>query len=90
MKNTLVRFLPIALLTAVSAFSQNINGTFTGVISDATGGVTPNANITARNVATAAMFSAKSDEVGAYVLRNIPVGVYDITGELPGFQKFEA
>ena len=90
MKNMLVRLLPIALLTAVSAFSQNINGTFTGVISDATGGVTPNANITARNVATAAMFSAKSDEVGAYVLRNIPVGVYDITGELPGFQKFEA
>ena len=90
MNNMLVRFLSSALFAALAAFSQNINGTFTGVVTDSTGGVAPNASITARNLATAATFNTKSDGTGTYTLRNVPIGLYDITCELAGFQKFEA
>jgi len=67
-----------------------VNGTFTGVITDATGAVAPNASVTARNTGTSAAFTARSDGEGVYWIRSIPVGVYDITAESPGFQKFEA
>src|SRR5258706_2955374 len=81
--------LSLALLLTCPAFCQDVNGTFTGVVSDATGAVAPNASVTARNTGTAATFAAHSDGEGVYWIRNIPVGVYDITAEAPGFQKFE-
>src|SRR5260370_30760204 len=87
MKN-LIR-LSLALLLTCPAFCQDVNGTFTGVVSDATGAVAPNASVIARNKGTSAAFAAHSDGEGVYWIRNIPVGVYDITAEAPGFQKFE-
>src|SRR6266571_5944147 len=78
-----------ALLLTCPAFCQDVNGTFTGVVTDATGGVAPNATVTARNTGTAATFAARSDGEGVYWIRNIPAGVYDVTAASPGFQKFE-
>src|SRR2546427_9423309 len=84
-----IRLSLAALLWTCPAFCQNVNGTFTGVVTDATGAVAPNASVTARNTGTSAAFTAHSDGEGVYWIRNIPVGVYDITAESPGFQKFE-
>src|SRR5436189_5191584 len=91
MKNLIRRSLAIlpALLLTGSPFGQNVNGTFTGIVTDTTGAVAPNASITARNTGTSAVFTARSDGEGVYWIRNIPVGVYDITAEVRGFQKFE-
>jgi hypothetical protein len=89
MTSPLVRGLLIAMLAAPLAFSQNIYGSFTGVVTDSSGSVVPNATITARNTGTAAVFNSRSDGEGVFWIRNLPVGVYDITGELTGFQKFE-
>src|SRR5262249_60850215 len=50
--NRQIRSLPAALLPLLltsPALCQNVNGTFTGVITDATGAVAPNASVTARN-----------------------------------------
>jgi hypothetical protein len=90
MTNLLIRSLLLLMLGAPFAFSQNIFGSFTGVVTDPSGGVAPNATVTARNTGTAAVFTSRSDGEGAFWIRNLPVGVYDITGELSGFQKFEA
>jgi outer membrane receptor protein involved in Fe transport len=84
-----IRGLLIVLLAAPFAFSQNIYGSFTGVVTDSSGSVAPNALVTARNTGTAAVFTSRSDGEGTFWIRNLPVGVYDITGELSGFQKFE-
>lgn len=70
-------------------FGQNINGSFTGVVTDATGSLVPNALVTARNEATAGISNTRSDSEGVFWIRNLPVGVYDITAELTGFQKSE-
>src|SRR5258708_38275208 len=80
--------LPARLLIC-PAFCQSVNGTFTGVVTDSTGAIAPNASVTARNTGTAAASVAHSDGEGVYWIRNSPVGVYDITAEVTGFQKFE-
>ena len=90
MPNALIRGLLIVVLAAPFAFSQNIYGSFTGIVTDSSGSVVPNALVTARNTGTAAVFTSRSDGEGTFWIRNLPVGVYAITGELTGFQKFEA
>ncbi len=90
MLNLSTRSLLGALLLVSSVSAQNVNGTFTGLITDSAGAVVPNATVRARNSATAATFTTQSDGEGVYWLRAVPVGVYDITAEVSGFQKFEA
>ena len=89
MTSAITRGLLIVLLAAPAAFSQNIYGSFTGVVTDSSGSIAPNALVTARNSGTAAVFTSRSDGEGTFWIRNLPVGVYAITGELTGFQKFE-
>ena len=89
MKKALLCGLLSVVLAAPSVFSQRIYGSFTGVVTDPSGGVAPNALVTAHNTGTGAAFTAHSDAEGVFWIRNLPVGVYDLTGELPGFQKFD-
>jgi len=89
MSNLWMRIALLAMLAAPFSLGQNIFGSFTGVVTDPSGSVAPNAAITARNTATAAVFSGRSDGEGVFWIRNLPVGVYDIIAELSGFQKSE-
>ncbi len=50
----------------------------------------PNASIKASNTGTQASFQAVSGPDGAYTIRTIPAGVYDVRVEASGFQPFEA
>ena len=67
MPNALIRGLLIVLLAAPFAFSQNIYGSFTGVVTDSSGSVVPNALVTARNTGTAAVFTSRSDGEGTFL-----------------------
>src|SRR5260370_21288391 len=89
MPNALICGVLIIVLAARVGFSQNIYGCFTGIVTDSSGSVVPSALVTARNTGTAAVFTSRSDGEGTFWIRNLPVGVYAITGELTGFQKFE-
>ncbi|HEU0119721.1 MAG TPA: carboxypeptidase regulatory-like domain-containing protein [Bryobacteraceae bacterium] len=87
------RILPLAALMAyasVPALCQAVTGTITGIVTDSSGAVVPNAKASARNMGTAAVFSATADTEGVYWLRNLPVGSYSVNVEASGFQKFEA
>src|SRR5262249_34025128 len=68
--NLIRRLLALAVLPALlltgPAFCQNVNGTFTGIVTDATGAVAPNASVTARNTGTSATFATHSDGEGVY------------------------
>ena len=55
MIDMLVRGLLIPMLTASFALSQNIFGTFTGVITDPSGAVIPNVAVTITNTGTNAV-----------------------------------
>ncbi|HQR33134.1 MAG TPA: TonB-dependent receptor [Blastocatellia bacterium] len=93
MKQTLQRGLSLsfcAILLCVMSFhaqAQEFRASVTGQVTDASGAVLPGAAITARNVATNALYKTTSGEDGEYVLRNLDPGSYAVTVEKTGFRK---
>ena len=59
----------------------------TGVVSDPTGAVVPNAEITVTNEATGISVTLRTNESGNYDALNLPVGTYTITAAAQGFKK---
>src|SRR5438876_9879433 len=82
-----VVFLGISLgvlATAQAVSTSQINGT----VQDASGAVLPGAEIAATQTDTGAVRKTISNETGAYVLPNLPVGPYKLEVSLPGFRTF--
>src|SRR6202789_319928 len=61
-------------------------GEVTGTVSDASGAVVAEANVTATNMATQQVRSAASNDTGTYTLPYLQPGVYDIRAEKTGFK----
>ena len=87
-RTTQVGFVLLFALAACQA--QDITGTITGVVKDATGAMVPNAQVSAINTGTQAHFDIRSDETGAYSARAIPIGVYDLQVISQGFKRYQA
>ena len=58
-----------------------------GTVTDPTGAVVPGVQVTAENEATNQKWSTTSGTAGVYFIRNLPVGLYTVTAEVPGFQR---
>jgi hypothetical protein len=80
--------MAVAVLISSPAFAQQTTGTITGRVTDAQGGAVPGATATARNTATGFVRTAIADEEGIYRLTALPVGNYDLTIELQGFNTY--
>ncbi|HEU4796138.1 MAG TPA: MG2 domain-containing protein, partial [Pyrinomonadaceae bacterium] len=63
------------------------NGAIHGVVTDPNGAVIPNAKITATRAPDIHRYHALSDENGAYVLKDLPPGLYEVHFESPGFVR---
>ena len=87
----LFRFLAFALLIvitgAVNALAQSTFGSIVGNVRDPSGAVIPGAVITVRNEGTSAQRSTLTDESGSYAMLNLDAANYEVTVELPGFQR---
>ena len=59
-----------------------------GVAKDQSGAVLPGVEITATQADTGAARSAVTNETGAYVFPNLPIGPYKLEASLPGFRTF--
>jgi hypothetical protein len=59
-----------------------------GAVTDQTGAVLPGAEITATQTETGITRNTISNETGAYVLPNLPLGPYRLEVSLPGFRTF--
>src|SRR5437764_1931008 len=77
----LLGFTPSASLSA-----QGGRASISGVITDATGSLVPDATVVATNTATGVSLNATSNEIGAYVLPLVPVGTYAISFKKAGFK----
>src|SRR5262245_28283454 len=66
--------------------AQTITGSITGTITDPASEVGPNATVTAKNVSTNITTEAKTNAAGVYNLLFLPVGVYTISVQAPGFK----
>lgn len=73
-------------VVCVSAFAQQ-TGEIRGLITDDTNSPLPGVAITARSPSLQGFRSAVSDKTGSFRLPLLPVGRYDLTFELPGFEK---
>jgi len=83
----------LTVLTCTSlSLGQNITGAVSGVVADATGAVVPNATVIVHNVNTGVDTQATTNQSGAYNIRFLPIGQYQVTVSASGFatQKFPA
>jgi hypothetical protein len=80
--------LLLVLASAPSAPAQDITGTITGIVKDASGAITPGATVTVRNTETNISTTQPTDETGLYVFPLLRPGNYEVTVELTGFRKF--
>jgi hypothetical protein len=79
-----------AAMTAVGAYAQSDNGSIVGTVTDQTGAVIPNANITVTNVDTGLKFEAKSNNSGEFQIPAVPRGNYRAEVMATGFQSQSA
>ncbi len=73
---------------AVSLSAQTILGTITGRVLDAQGASVANARVEATNTSTGLVYRTTSTQAGNYVLQQLPVGLYEVAVESPGFRRF--
>lgn len=86
---TQFRLVALLALIALPALPQNVSGTISGIVHDPSGAIVPLVNITATNTGTSATFQTTTDDSGAYILRTLPVGIYDLAAEINGFKKYQ-
>jgi hypothetical protein len=67
----------------ISAAEAQLNGS----VRDQTGGLIAKASVTLRNVDTNQTYKTTSNNVGFYILTNVPPGNYELTTESQGFAK---
>lgn len=80
--------LMVALL-GQNAWAQANRATITGTVTDSTGAVVPEVDVTATNIATNVVATTVSNHDGIYVLPNLFPGQYSLSFERTGFETLE-
>ncbi len=70
-----------------AAFSQAVNGTIVGTVTDASGAVIAGAKITLTEVNTKIIHTGTTNSSGDYSFPDLPPGTYDAAAEMAGFKK---
>jgi Carboxypeptidase regulatory-like domain/TonB-dependent Receptor Plug Domain/TonB dependent receptor len=74
-----------SFLIAVPARAQVVGATLSGTITDPSGSVVPNAQVSVRNTATGVTRGVAADTAGLYVIPNLLPGTYEVSVTAPGF-----
>ena len=77
----------LAALFAVAAYSQAVNGTLLGTVTDSSGATIANAKVTITETNTGIIHSATTNASGNYSFPDLPPGKYSVTVEQTGFKK---
>ncbi len=78
------------LVAAAPGAAAQTTGVIVGKASDASGALVAGAVVSATNLATNVSRQSVTDEEGQYVLTLVPVGIYTVSAEKQGFEKFVA
>jgi hypothetical protein len=83
--------MAIAMLCLVftAGMGQNLTGQLSGTVTDQSGAVIPNANITLKNQLSGDTRRTVSNSEGVFAFAAVPTGEYTITIETQGFAKWE-
>lgn len=74
-------------LIAPGKVQAQTSGLITGMVTDPSGSVIPNAEVTVRNALTSAIRTLTTNADGIYVAYSLPVGEYEVEVAAPGFKK---
>ncbi len=88
MKHPLMRarqYCAIAIMLCAVSLAQVNTASLTGLVTDASGGALPNVTVTATGSATGYLRTVKTDAAGYYSFQNLPIGLYTVRVEAPGF-----
>ena len=85
-----VIFLGSLVLGGSLANAQGIFATLTGVVTDPSGGVVPNAKITLRDAVSNSIRDTVSNGDGYYTFASVPVGTYELTVDIQGYRTYKA
>jgi hypothetical protein len=81
----------VVLSLSAASLAQQLAATLTGTVTDASGAVVPNANITVHSIETGAdVRSVTASSTGDFNITNIPAGRYTVTVKSEGFQTYVA
>jgi hypothetical protein len=93
------RFLPVTVVFAIAllfaafsgtaSYAQDSRGSITGQVTDPTGAVVPNAQVTVTSTETGAVTKVKTTGEGFYTAPALMPGGYKVTVNAPGFSVFE-
>jgi len=78
-------FVAVAALCGSSLLAQQTLGGITGEVTDASGGVIPNAMVTVVDEQTSLTRTVKTNGSGTYSFVNLPIGTYTLTYKAEGF-----
>src|SRR5947208_16060181 len=81
-----IALLMAALLSVSPAWGQQVTAAITGTVEDPSGAPIPGANITATDQERGTVWTAKTNNSGAYNLPRVPVGTYGLKAGASGFQ----
>lgn len=72
------------------AFAQKTEGDIRGLVSDPTGAMLSDAEVTAVNTGTALTRTVTTNDRGEFAITNLPIGTYNIIVKKPGFKEYQA
>src|SRR5688500_10047828 len=78
----------VVLFLAADTARGQATAQISGTVRDVSGGVLPGADVTAIQTETGVKRSVVSNESGAFVLSNLPIGPYRLEVSLSGFRSF--
>jgi Carboxypeptidase regulatory-like domain len=73
------------VLIAALAGAQTFRGAINGTVTDPSGGVVPNAQVTAADTATGTEHKTTTTSDGVFVFQDLPLGTYKVTVTASGF-----
>ncbi|HVE70094.1 MAG TPA: carboxypeptidase-like regulatory domain-containing protein [Thermoanaerobaculia bacterium] len=74
----------VLVLVCLPAAAQDFRGAISGTVTDASGGVLPGVTVTITNVETNVSNDTITDERGAFIMRYLNAGTYDVKAHLEG------
>src|SRR4249919_984548 len=77
----------LLLLTAGFGYSQAVNATLLGTVTDSSGAIVPAAKVTVTEVNTGVNRTGQSNESGNYTFPDLAPGQYSVSVESTGFKK---
>jgi len=90
MRSQILGVLGLSALTCLlpkQGTAQEVTAGVYGIVQDQSGAVIPGATVKLRNTATGRMQHTTSDESGNFTVPFLPIGVYELSAEAPGFKR---